>query len=60
MDKDPVTITMTRDEALCLIQGAVKGNVIYGSVASKEGQTTLRLAERFCKELGIKIDEDSA
>jgi hypothetical protein len=48
-------IMMTKAEALCLIQGAVKGNIIYGSAASKDGQMTLRLAERFCNELGIEI-----
>jgi hypothetical protein len=44
---------LTREEALCLLRGAVKGNVIYGSVASAEGQMTLDLLERFAKEWGI-------
>jgi hypothetical protein len=50
---DEITVTLTKEEALVLLSGAVKGNVVYGSVASRDGQTTLRLCEMFAKEFGI-------
>jgi len=52
---EQITITLTGEEAYVLLKGAIKGNLIYGAVASREGLVTLELVQRFAMEHEIEV-----